>query len=76
MNKRKAIKVNINTASRGEIQLTPGIGKKKAEYFIQYRNQHSVFTKEALNLASMEELKSDVLDKYDFSLPTTAGMGA
>ena len=63
----------INTASLEEFQLIPGIGKKKAEYRIQYRDHYGVITKEALNLVLMGELTSDVLNRIDFTPPITAG---
>lgn len=37
--------VNINTADIAELQNIPGIGEKKAQTIIDYRNQHGAFKK-------------------------------
>ncbi|QYK68488.1 helix-hairpin-helix domain-containing protein [Paenibacillus sp. S02] len=36
-------KVNINTATAAELMELPGVGAKKAEAILNYRNQHGVF---------------------------------
>ena len=33
-------RIDLNTATRGELQTLPGIGPKLAESIIQYRDQH------------------------------------
>jgi competence ComEA-like helix-hairpin-helix protein len=43
------ISVNLNTASRAELMLLPGIGEKYAERIVAYRHDHGPF-------ASIEEL--------------------
>ena len=38
-------RVNINTASTVELQNIPGVGEKKAQTIIDYRNKHGAFKK-------------------------------
>lgn len=38
-------KVNINTANLVELQNIPGVGEKKAQTIIDYRNKHGAFKK-------------------------------
>lgn len=43
--------VNINTASAGELETLPGIGKKKAAAIVAYREEHGAF-------AAVEEIEN------------------
>ena len=45
-----AIKVNINTASKAELCLVPGIGESTAEKILEVRNQYGSFS-------NVEEIK-------------------
>ena len=38
-------KININTASVAELEALPGIGAKKAEAIVKYREDHGKFQK-------------------------------
>jgi len=39
--KQYKFRIDMNTATLGELQTLPGIGPKLAESIIQYRNQHA-----------------------------------
>ena len=39
--KQYQFRIDMNTATLGELQTLPGIGPKLAENIIQYRNQHA-----------------------------------
>lgn len=41
----KTKRVNINTAGLVELQNIPGVGEKKAQTIIDYRNKHGAFKK-------------------------------
>lgn len=65
------MKININTASVEELQLVPRTRKKKAEAIIAFRTQYGRINKEALALTMMGDLREDVLNVIDFSMPST-----
>ncbi|MGG0823297.1 helix-hairpin-helix domain-containing protein [Paenibacillus turicensis] len=44
-NQQTTKRVNINTASLVELQNIPGVGEKKAQTIIDYRNKHGAFKK-------------------------------
>ena len=50
-------KININTATAEELTKLPGIGEKKAEAIVEYRNLHGAFasTDELLNISGIGE---------------------
>lgn len=60
------ILVNINTASVDELTLLNGIGEKKAQLIIEYREQNGLFmTKEDLmNISGIGEKTFDSLEPY------------
>ena len=47
------LKININTANKADLQKLSGIGPKKAEAILTYRNQHGAFKK----LTDLESIK-------------------
>lgn len=54
--------VNINTAGIVELQTLPGIGEKKAQAILDYRNEHGAFTKVS-DLAKVKGIGNKTLDK-------------
>ena len=50
-------RININTATAGELELLPGIGPVKAEAIVDYRTQHGPFSDadELLNVYGIGE---------------------
>lgn len=60
------ILVNINTASAAELTILNGIGEKKAQLIVEYREQNGLFmTKEDLmNISGIGEKTFDSLEPY------------
>lgn len=63
--------ININTASKEELKLIPGIGEKVAELIIRFRQRYGVVKKEALDLALRGNVSDEAWDMIDFSEPRT-----
>lgn len=64
----KEEKVAINIATKEELETVPGIGPKKAERILQYREQHGSFQKledllevEGIGEKSLEKLKEEII---------------
>ena len=59
-------KVNINTASIGELIALPGIGEKTAEKIVFYRNNHGKFKNinELINVSGIGEKKLEKIKIY------------
>lgn len=60
------ILVNINTASVDELTLLNGIGEKKAQLIIEYREQNGLFMKkeDLMNISGIGEKTFDSLEPY------------
>ena len=54
--------VNINTASVKELEALPGIGVKKAEAIVKYRDEHGKF-KTKQDLAQVKGIGDKLLEK-------------
>ncbi len=55
-------KINVNSASASELTNIPGIGAKKAQAIIEYRNQHGPFQKVA-DLDKVKGIGAKMLEK-------------
>ena len=59
-------RIDVNTATLGELQTLPGIGVKLAENIVQYRDQHSPIREfeEILNVRSIGEKRYSAMKPY------------
>ncbi|WP_025691574.1 ComEA family DNA-binding protein [Paenibacillus zanthoxyli] len=55
-------KVNVNTAGISELTALPGIGEKKAQAILDYRNQHGAF-RSASDLGKVKGIGPKMLEK-------------
>lgn len=60
-------KININTAGLAELQNIPGIGAKKAEAILEYRDKHGAF-KNVSDLTQIKGIGPKVLEKMKPSI--------
>ena len=59
--------ININTATKDQLMVLPGIGEAKAAAIISYRESHGGF-KDVAELQKIEGIKSGVYNKLKDSV--------
>jgi competence protein ComEA len=59
-------RIDINTATLGELQTLPGIGPKLAESIVQYRDQHTPIREfeEIMNVRGIGEKRYNTMKPY------------
>lgn len=59
-------KLNLNTATREELLMLPGIGETKADAILEYRDSHGSFTsiEELMNIAGIKQGVFDNVKEY------------
>jgi competence protein ComEA len=65
-NKEGEVLVNINTATAGELTTLNGIGEKKAQLILEYREQNGLFMvkEDLMNITGIGEKTFDSLEPY------------
>jgi len=64
--KQYTFRIDLNSATLGELQTLPGIGPKLAENIVQYRDQHAPICDfgEILNVSGIGNKRYDAIKPY------------